>query len=309
MLREFLTYVTYPKKIKKAPHGEHNNLVIDKYKISINDVSPINGSIVEYNNDYLFIFRINEKKDKTYLGICLLDEKFKQKTPYKVIDSNTSTAEDPRIFKNGSSYFIVYNDKLSIKHFCRAMFIAKLDENFNIEYKTCLDLHIKAVEKNWVPFVDNNKILLSYNPMPHKVMHLKDPKINNLLHLCYENNPCFSRFFWDYGTPRGGTPAILIDDMYLSFFHSSFGKSDPKWYVMGAYLYDSKEPYKVKKVSKHPIIFGKRKSIFSVFPCGIAIRKKNKKNQIIISYGENDIITNALVIDKDKLYSQMKDVY
>jgi predicted GH43/DUF377 family glycosyl hydrolase len=189
------------------------------------------------------------------------------------------------------------------------MFIAKLDKNLDIEYTTCLDIHIKSIEKNWVPFAHKNKIFLSYNPMPHKIMQLNDPKVNDLIHHCYENNPCFSRFFWDFGTPRGGTPSIEVDNMFLSFFHSSFGKRKQKWYVMGAYLHEAKPPFKVKKVSKYPIIFGKRKSIFSVFPCGIVLRKKADVDQIIISYGENDITSNILVMNKDLLLDSLKDVY
>lgn len=311
MLKALACYLTYPKKLKKLPCSEKNNLIIEKHKLEINDTSPINGSIVDYkNNDYLFVFRICKNKNKkSYIGLSILDENFKQKVDHIIVNTNTSSAEDPRVFKNGDEYFLIYNDVLPIKHFCRAMYIAKLDKNFKIEYKTCLDLHIKPVEKNWVPFTKDNKIFLSYNPMPHKVMHLKDPSKNDLIHLCFENNPCFSRFFWEYGTPRGGTPAILIDDMYLSFFHSCFGKREQKWYVMGAYLYDSNEPYKVKKVSKHPIIFGMRKNIYCAFPSGISHKQKDGKDQIIVSYGENDQTTNILVIDKDTLFSNMKDVY
>ena len=51
--------------------------------------------------------------------------------------------------------------------------------------------------------------------MPHKILRLNNLQKNDLTHLVFEDG-CFTRFFWKWGEPRGGTPAKLIDGKYLS---------------------------------------------------------------------------------------------
>jgi len=48
------------------------------------------------------------------------------------------------------------------------------------------------------------------------------------------------KYNWNWGEMRGGSPALLIGDHYLSFFHSSGRLTHKKiiTYVMGAYLFD-----------------------------------------------------------------------
>ncbi|OGN65040.1 MAG: hypothetical protein A2888_03275 [Chlamydiae bacterium RIFCSPLOWO2_01_FULL_28_7] len=189
------------------------------------------------------------------------------------------------------------------------MHISKLNEKFDIEFKTNLDLHIKPIEKNWVPFNDGNNFMFAYGLVPHKIMMLKNFKKNDLHHLTFENNPCLSRFYWNFGDPRGGTPAKLVDDSYLAFFHSSFGKNKKKMnYVMGAYIFDKNPPYKIKKISNFPIFFESFDKTRIVFPAGFVIKKIYGKDYIYLSLGINDSSSKILVIDKEKLFSHMKDV-
>lgn len=48
-----------------------------------------------------------------------------------------------------------------------------------------------------------------------------------------------------WGKLRGGTPAILVADEYLAFFHRSFidQKTKLSWYVMDAYTFASSPPF------------------------------------------------------------------
>jgi hypothetical protein len=48
------------------------------------------------------------------------------------------------------------------------------------------------------------------------------------------------KYKWKWGEMRGGTPALLVGDKYLSFFHSSgrLWHRHVITYVMGAYLFD-----------------------------------------------------------------------
>ncbi len=306
-----------PKELKNVPRADKIGMVLDIKKIIINNIeNPINSSIIESNEkDYLVAFRFREEFDSSdnYIGIALLDENFNQIGEYKKIDVNSSKAEDPRIYKHKNDFFLIYNDTMPIAHYARAMYIAKLNPEFTPEYITCLDQHIKPVEKNWVPFsyntIKGEKLLLAYGLTPHKIMEVTDTTKNSIEHYIYKDNPSYSRFFWKWGEPRGGTPARLVDGEYLAFFHSCFGTGKKKWYVMGAYTYEAHPPFKITKVSKFPIIFDNVRATRVFFPTGFIHKKTDGKELIILSYGENDEFSKIVTLDKEKLFENMKAVY
>lgn len=305
-------FLSCPLILRNIDRADKIGIVKQIKEIKLRNIkNPVNACIENYkDNKYILSFRTNDRSS-SYIGISILDQNLNEIKTYKQIDVNTSTAEDSRIFKYNNEYFLLYNDRLPIEHCCRAMHLAKLNDNtFKIEYKTVLDQHIKTVEKNWVPFVSQEKILLAYGLIPHKIMEMHDPRDNNLNHCLFSDNPCFSRFFWKWGKPRGGTPAKLVDGEYLAFFHSSFGKNKKKkFYVMGAYTFQSHPPYKITRVSNFPIIFSGNKKIRVYFPAGFIVTNENGKDLIYLSYGENDSISKIAVIDKETLFQNMKNVY
>ncbi|MBI5346851.1 MAG: hypothetical protein HZB76_06910 [Chlamydiae bacterium] len=304
-----LYFFSTPWKLRKLPKADKEGLVLNVKKIEIEGVKhPLNSSIIEYGNDYLLVFRIqNKAEDST--AIVLLDNNFKQKKPYVKIDLKSKTAQDARIFKFNNGYYLTYNDPLFVKDYLyRAMHLASLNENFEVNFTTCLDLNIKPVEKNWVPFVDEDKLLLAYSLMPHKIMELQDLKTNSLKHYVYPNNPCFTRFHWEFGAPRGGTPAKLVDGEYLAFFHSCFKGINKAWYVMGAYTFQAKPPFKITRVSKYPIILSNITSTRITYPAGFVLGKEKDKEVIFVSYGENDTCSKIMTIDKAKLFESLKKV-
>ncbi|MBN2478683.1 MAG: hypothetical protein JXA94_00480 [Parachlamydiales bacterium] len=305
----FYVFNPSPRKLKRISLADSTGIVTDIKNIKVEGVeNVINTSLVDYKDGYLIVFRKNENK-KSYIALCELDKNFKQTSPYKIIDVKSSFAEDPRIFQFSNDYFLIYNDKVPIKHNYRIMKIAKLTNDFNVEFINELDLHIKQIEKNWVPFTNENNLYLSYGLMPHKVMNLKDVTKNSLDHLIFDNGSCYARFFWEFGEPRGGTPAKLVDGEYLAFFHSCFGKNKKKkHYVMGAYTFQAHPPYKITKVSKDPILVSNKKTRV-YFPCGFTLKNEHSKDKIILSYGENDENSKVLIIDKEKLFQSLKEVY
>jgi len=303
-------FFSTPKLLRNIQRADKLQIVKGVKEIKIKNVdNPINASIDEFFDNYILAFRVNEN-NSSYIGLSFLDENFEEIGLFKKIDVMSKTAEDPRIFKFKNDFFLIFNDKLPIEHFARTMYLAKINRyTFEIDYKTPLDQHIKAIEKNWVPFISEDNLLLAYNLMPHKIMQITDLKSNSLKHLVFPNM-CFSRFFWKWGEPRGGTPAKLIGDEYLAFFHSSFGKNKKKmFYVMGAYTFQKDPPYKVTKVSKFPILLGPTKKTRVYFPTGFVVKKENDKDTIYLSYGENDQISKIAIIDKDKLFENMQKVY
>lgn len=307
-----LYYLSYPKILREVDKADKIGIVKDVKEIKIKNITnPINACIEDYkDNKYIVSFRINDNAS-SYVALTFFDQNFNEINTFNKIDLGTKTAQDARVFKYQNDYFLIYNDKLPIEHLCRAMHIAKLNDQTNkIEYKTILDLHIQLIEKNWTPFIFQNKLFLAYSLVPHKIMEMQDPSKNNLKHWLFTNNPCYTRFFWKWGEPRGGTSAKLVDGEYLGFFHSNFGKNKKKkFYVMGAYTFQAHPPYKVTKVSKFPIIFGKNKKTRVYFPTGFIVKKENGKDYIYLSYGENDSTSKIAIIDKEKLFENMKKVY
>eukprot|EP01039_Chlorochromonas_danica_P002792 gene2791-3046_t len=105
-------------------------------------------------------------------------------------------------------------------------------------------------------------------------------------------------FRWPWGELRGGSQAVAVDDEhYLAVFHSSGALHGPHIhsYVMGAYLFERKPPFAIKKITREPIMtdvflnksltgWAYKGSDFIQFPVGLAV----EKDFFFVSYGRND---------------------
>ena len=122
---------------------------------------------------------------------------------------------------------------------------------------------------------------------------------------------------WQWGELRGGTPAILDGDSYISFFHSSIimpsvhsnGKKI-QHYVMGAYRFSARPPFALTHVSPEPIVGkgfyeGKEyptwKPLRVIFPMGCIVGDEH----IWVSYGRQDFEIWVATFDKKKLYASL----
>ena len=65
-----------------------------------------------------------------------------------------------------------------------------------------------------------------------------------------------TNFCWNWGDLRGGTPAMLVGDEYLAFFHSmAFMNSRlVRTYFLGAYTFSAHPPFAMKRMSRYPIV-------------------------------------------------------
>lgn len=325
--------VALPIYLQNIPLADSEKLVLNTKKIDIKNVTaPYNASIIENQSKegYLLFFRYDKKTVgspytyNSYIGCVELDKDFNQTTKeFKKINTGSPYSEDPRVVSVGKDTFLIYNDLLPNSCNCRTMKIAKINLNdYNIEYSTNLDLNLQPVEKNWTPFeyTENNKseIYFEYYVNPHKIFKLPNPQKNNLLNLPFSNSTCYQKKIWPkfWGGLRGGTPAKKIsDNEYLTFFHSSFKDKQKKgfaWYVLGAYTFEAKPPFRITAISNYPILFkglydspylntgSPRKRV--IFPCGFVV----KENLIHISCGENDSAVKIITLDKEKLLKSLK---
>jgi hypothetical protein len=102
----------------------------------------------------------------------------------------------------------------------------------------------------------------------------------------------------EYGLPiRGGTPAILVNGVYLSIFHTVSMFQMPyklKTYFIGAITFCPNPPFNIHSISKYPIVkesfysgeWVKNNLDYVLFPVGIIKDKSDK--YLFISMGVQD---------------------
>jgi len=323
-----------PKELQNIPLAEKLNIIIDVKTVPIRGVTaPYNASIERVGDEYLLFFRYDTLTFRetppfyTSLGVCRLNQDFQQtEAEYHNLNTNSKFSEDPRFIQVGSKNFIVYNDLLKdVFSRYRTIHLAEIDINtLKLKTITNLDIQLGRTEKNWTPFVytEDGKanLFFEYFINPHKILKLPDMTKNELIHKSYTKGPAFQNLPWSrerWGELRGGTPAKKVGDEYLSFFHSLFEDKDGfYWYVMGAYTFESKPPFNITSISKYPILF---EGIYdtipanssdptkrSIYPAGFALGKKDGKDVIHVSCGENDSAVKIITFDQKALLDSLE---
>lgn len=143
-------------------------------------------------------------------------------------------------------------------------------------------------EKNWLWFWHDGRPHFIYMTYPHTVVEV-DP----VSFLAGRSWVTSKIGHWPYGQPRGGSPPVRIGDEYWSFFHSAVDAHS--WgcrrYFMGAYVFDAKPPFEVKRITQNPILTGSSMDRWShpkpmvVFPCGAVLREE----KWLVTLGVNDL--------------------
>lgn len=338
-LAEFLKTVgkgliLYPQQLNNVICAEQLGVVKEVRKININSVfAPYNASIIEKEGGgYHLFFRFDESRNAwkmpafySYIGYAELAPDFSVLNVTNKIDTGSRFSEDPRIVKVGKSLYLSWNDAIDEDNYARSIHVGEWNPKVRkLEYTTNLQQYIAPVEKNWVPFEKKEKDDCSlgfvYGVYPHKIIGVANPEYNQVSHAQYTGYNALHDLHWakQWGIIRGGTPARLIGKEYISFFHSSFKEAGKVWYVMGAYTFESKAPYKITSVTPGPILFP---GIYTseilntadstkccIFPAGLAIEEKEEDILLHVSCGENDSAIKIVTIDYKKLREMMVSV-
>jgi predicted GH43/DUF377 family glycosyl hydrolase len=289
-----------------------------------------NPSIVCLNDHVLMTFRSRKPgtNSATLVGFVWLDKDFNLISKPELLhitegDVPSFYIQDPRLCVINNKLYMLYSDlwedpESKIKK--RKMFVSGIEHD-GIHFWTSfresfLDFdgdRDNKFEKNWVPFDYQGIMLLSYSLSPHKIFSPLNGE-KKCISVSY-NNQRFNP--WHWGILRGGTPALLVDNYYLAFFHSSIkmssvqsnGESMPH-YFMGAYLFETHPPFSIKKISPKPIV---SKAFYSgephqtwkplrvVFPCGFIHDDKH----IWVSYGRQDHECWIVKLDKAGLLKSL----
>lgn len=328
--------LTLPVELQNVPLADSRGVVLRTKEVTIRDVvAPYNPSLIENEKGYLIVFRFDVIEQTcptgfyTYIGLAQLDQNFDQtEEEYKVIATGSLHSEDPRAIKVGEDIYLFFNDVHPLGSINgRTMRVGKVNlAESKLEYNTDLDLQIQHIEKNWVPFEyigENEKpdIYIEYHMNPHKILKLPNPEVSFVEHLSFPGISASQRTYWPHiwGSPRGGSCARKVGDQYVSFFHSYFRDSNNYfWYLMGAYTFESKPPFRVTKISHYPILFEgiyhspimntapSNKKV--IFPAGFAYEEKDGKTLIHVACGENDCAIKIVTFDGEALMKGLKKI-
>lgn len=284
-----------------------------------------NPSIFQIDNQYLLTFRYCPEQNilslTSCIGIVVLNDQFEPVSTPQLLNTRSKNnkvsfqSEDARIFQYKDRLFLIYNDNAdtNVTSYAdrRDMYIAELfyaDGVFSLVAPTKLVYEAKyssqIVQKNWVPFVKDEALLLSYTVNPHEVLY---PSLKT--GLCYPSYISSANIKWNFGPLRGSTPPLLVDGEYLAFFHSGTITSSPSsfghdlWhYFMGAYTFSAEPPFEMTKMTPQPII-GEGFYTYSdynkrvIFPGGIIVTD----SVIYVTYGKDDSELWIATLDRELL--------
>lgn len=285
-----------------------------------------NPSLIPYKGGYLLSFRVisrypetlknSFRTDVSFVGIARLDKKFKvaEKTVQLLNIVSYSpkfslTAEDARLLSVGNRIFIFFNDlpllQTSGKY---AMYFGELVEAQGVfalkEPAKFLSYHYAiGIEKNWSPFVSEDRLYVIYSDQPRVIL-----EIDLNTGCCQEVARTTLNWDWNLGKIRGGTPAYLVNDAFLTFFHSSFPAkiSKGRVYVMGAYTFDKDPPFSVRMMTPRPLgnltDYTQGNSLKVVFPGGMVVQD----HLIHVAWGKSDKQIFITTFDRDKLLASME---
>ncbi len=310
-----------PMDLSEIPFADKDGIILDVKNVPIRNVEyPYNAALTkDESGNYLLIFRYDIVKKGSpklnYLAAVALDEKLGQKDNFKGIDTLSDFSNDPRVFKSGSQYFLLYNDTSSPGSQDRIMKIAEFNtSNFQLKDIRNLDRKIQKKEKNWTPFSYKNgsgeEVYFIYTIDPYTVVKLENQREDPLKNMHF--GPNLAEISWAWGPPRGGTQAELVDGEYLTFFHSSFtDRIGKRWYVMGALTFEASPPFRVTRVSPYPLLFkgiyssshqkSSSKRLRCIFPSGFV----QENDKILVSCGENDSTVKIITFDSQALLKSL----
>lgn len=291
-----------------------------------------NPSIVSYEEGYLLSFRVNSYNLKTkiqkwldhrtsFVGVVPLDRNFRVSGRAQLVDMSRfnpdkkNSPQDVRMIRFGDSIYLLFNDYVEKKKGSQQMFIAELvREKGEFQLKEAPSLLAysgsdRRIEKNWTPFIYQDKLHLVYTIQPHTIL-----EVNPVNGVCHEVAKQAHPLSWQFGELRGGTPAVLIGEEFVSIFHSSkkgipstWSKKNGHVFYIGAYTFKNDSSFKVTGITSLPIAskdYYENNPKKVVYPGGLLV----EGDQIRCVWGKDDEQLFVTTLDKSELLSSLHSV-
>jgi predicted GH43/DUF377 family glycosyl hydrolase len=300
--------------------------IVDRRQIKIPGYpNAFNPSLIAYKDGYLLSFRFTSRCPETVKNICRTDVSFigvaRLDPNFKVIEKTIQIlnmasysskislyAEDARLIWMDHRIFILFNDlppSQASGEF--AMYLGELVEAqgkfvFKEPAKRLNYPRAISIEKNWTPFVSEGRLYVIYSDFPRVIL-----EVDLNTGYCQEVTRTLINWNWNLGEIRGGTPASLVNDQFITFFHSSFPANIQKKraYVMGAYTFDKEPPFTVRTMTPFPLgdlMDYADNSSKVVFPSGIVVQD----GLIHVAWGRADKEMFITTFNRDQLLNSME---
>jgi predicted GH43/DUF377 family glycosyl hydrolase len=293
-----------------------------------------NAGLVEHGGRLLLAYRDQEERDGptrggSRIGIAELRGDPLEPHESRVLDlppcfenrGVTESREDPRLFVHAGSLWMSYAawDRQGVCGQALARLTEKrradvenggrggagdlvwdVDEVIQVDYAN--NFSSGKWQKNWAFLHDYPTLRMVYAPDPHEVVDVGADGRGTLV--ARERG-----VQWQWGQVRGGTPPVLHNGLYWSFFHSRLMSQGPRFrYFAGAYAFGPRPPHRPEVVSVEPILGASRHDPnrshlpLVVFPCGAVMRD----GEWWVSLGVNDHSTAVARIPHDWLVKRMR---
>eukprot|EP01041_Mallomonas_annulata_P002204 gene2204-4289_t len=255
--------------------------------------------------------------------------------------------EDPRVWvENDQVLHLIYNH-INISWWpSRRMMMTTIIMNTTHNFFIDDELFVLTAEnapyttqKNWTPFIYGNISYFIHSVQPHQILRavpptgptssstttslspLTSPLLNHVHNGKYKDligklvaSTMVETFFWTFGEPRGSTPALLIGNHYLTFFHSRRlgGRSGRSTYFIGAYTFSPRPPFQILAMTADPIVArdfyrGRMKAVafdFIIFPTSFSF----DDHRIVLHYGRQDVESWVMTLNRTSFLRSLSPV-
>ncbi len=162
----------------------------------------------------------------------------------------------------------------------------------------------KNYEKSWMPFFVNDRLHIFYSCAPWRIFSFGNSWEE---HESHKAEP----LTWAHGVIRNGTPPVLVDGEFISFFHSSLPwRGNYRRYMAGAVAFEAKPPFKPLRITPSPLLSGSQNDVWTqrkppcVFPCGAILRN----GTWLVSAGVNDLKSCWIEMSHESLLSRLEPI-
>lgn len=292
LMIDFSAFCKHDNDYKRIKILSNNAKIIISHSLIGEYFNPTilpNPWIKEFPEDeYLMIKRNNEQ-------FCFLDKEYNIS---RVIDRDHVVGRFPLF--NGFDFRAIFSNSQLFVSFTQILFNYNdnnvhrqvlqrivLDENHKfISYPPTLllsdsfetDFNDRNWQKNWVEFVYEDEIYMIRNisnmstvKVLHEILQRKQQGMAvEIVHEIQMNECYMDKIKWNdrYGVLRGGSPALLIGNEYLAFFHSNDNRVHAcglRNYYFGAFTFSSEPPFTLTGVSQYPIADNNNKNLNNAF--------------------------------------------
>jgi predicted GH43/DUF377 family glycosyl hydrolase len=165
-------------------------------------------------------------------------------------------------------------------------------------------------ERNW-GFFEDGGLRAVYSIQPHHVLAFDESPsawTGAPLHESVSAIPWNSA---TWGEPHGGSPPVRVGEHWFSFFHSNVcvdAATGEKVYRVGFYGFDAEPPYRLRYMTRSPIIDGAELDGPRSFYCNHAVAYPSgavySNGRWILALGIHDRAMGFVTLDHNELVSQ-----